>query len=179
MPLAQIEHRNPTPAELAPYIEQAEREIADPGSRAQMIRSWARLTWESDIRRRDPNAFVVAFAGWVLNLDYNAYLRSPVWRAIRQRKLETADYKCECGCGRRATLVHHRDYRPRVLAGEDLSPLVALCWQCHHVVEFDNRRRKRDVWQDKERVLAELVAGAGCLGPGRDRGWRELRQMRA
>jgi hypothetical protein len=62
-----------------------------------------------------------------------------------------------------------------VIAGEDLSPLVALCRQCHHIVEYDNTGLKRDVWQDKERVLAELMQGRGRLALGRNKGWHELR----
>ena len=135
----------------------------------------ARLHWRGEKRKEDPDAFLVAFVGWIPNFDYNAYLSSEQWQGIRRRKMEAAEYKCKC-CKRRATQVHHRDYRPRVLAGEDLSPLVALCHQCHNMVEYDDTGRKRDVWQDKERILAELTAGRGHLAPGRDKGWGELRK---
>lgn len=142
----------------------------------------AELKWEGDIRQRDPNAFIMAFVtGWAAREvlrdwgydSYDEYLRSSQWQSIRGRKLAAAGYKCEC-CGRRAEEVHHRDYRPRVLAGEDLMPLVALCRTCHRKVEFDDKGRKREVYQDKERVFAELMAGRGSLAPGRDRGWFDL-----
>ena len=145
----------------------------------------AELRWAGDVRRNDPNAFIVPFvtdpAARAALRDlgyesYDSYLRSPKWHSIRERTMATTWYKCEC-CGRWAEEVHHRDYRPRVLAGEDLGPLVALCRPCHRYVEYDDKGRKREVYQDKERVLAELIAGRGSLVPGRDQGWFALEKI--
>lgn len=174
MPLAPIPHREPTTAELASYIKDCEARLRDDMKhRSLIVRLWAECFWKVAVSRQDPNAFIVPFATSVTN--YDDYLRSPGWRDIRRRKLEAVGRRCECGCGREATEVHHRDYRPRVLSGQDLSPLVALCRRCHHTVEYDDIGRKRDVWQDKERVVAELMAGRGRLAPGRNRGWFQLK----
>jgi len=175
MPIAPIQERRPTRVELAMHIKRADQSIIPNIShRALLVELLADSHWRAEVKAQDPNAFIVPFVTSVPNFDYNAYLSSPTWEAIRQTKLEAAGYQCETGCGRRAREVHHRDYRPRVLSGEDLTPLVALCTECHQVVEQDDRGRKRDAWQDKERILAELVAGAGRLARGRDTAWYEL-----
>jgi 5-methylcytosine-specific restriction endonuclease McrA len=113
----------------------------------------ASLQWRVDERKRDPNLFLVPFATEIP--DYTSYLDSPLWRRIRRRVLREADGEC-AGCDRKATEVHHRDYRPRVLAGEDSAALVALCASCHTLVHSDGNRR-REIWQECERVLAGLV----------------------
>lgn len=53
--------------------------------------------------------------------------------------------------------VHHRDYRPRVLRGEDDTPLVALCRHCHDQVDKLSKEKSRQDWNDKEDILAEMV----------------------
>ncbi len=55
----------------------------------------------------------------------------------------------------KATEVHHRCYRPRVLSGEDTSLLIALCGACHKTVDRDERGEPRDN-QSKERTLTEM-----------------------
>lgn len=167
MPLSPILDRQPTAADLAPYIARYERWMVDDAvGRPLIIQNMAELSWRADVRRADPNAFLVPYASSVTN--YGAYLRSPEWQNIRRRKLAAVVYDCEC-CGHQATQVHHRDYRPRVLSGEDLSPLVALCRQCHYTIEYDDAGRKRDLWRDKERILAMLMAERECLAPRRNK----------
>ncbi|WP_262267301.1 MULTISPECIES: HNH endonuclease [Microvirga] len=124
----------------------------------------AETKWRDVLIERDENAFLVPFVSWIRPaIDYNAYLKTPLWKGIKRKVLAKAGRKCAC-CLQRATEVHHRDYRPRVLAGEDLSPLVPICRSCHDLIE--NERNKG--WHSGESKLAELVntenqrlAGAG------------------
>ena len=119
----------------------------------QVRRRLAALSWRVRVSTKDPNAFCVHF---VPDIDaYNEYLKSLLWKEIRQRVLTAANFEC-AGCFNRATEVHHRDYRPRVLAGEDITPLVALCTECHRAVDRDGSKA-RDTWNEREAILAALV----------------------
>ena len=139
---------NPEPSveELQPYLER----MADiPGNSRNFF---ARLSWAADLRKRDDSAFQVAFATEVD--DYPAYLKSDVWKTIRKRVLKAAGRKC-AGCGGKATQVHHRDYRPSVLRGDNDGPLVALCKTCHDAVHAGDKNKS---WQACDRDLDRLVA---------------------
>jgi 5-methylcytosine-specific restriction endonuclease McrA len=115
----------------------------------------ARLEWRSERQQQDPDAFHVMFSTWVPRLNYEAYLESDLWTDIRSRVLDAAGHRCAC-CPSKATQVHHRDYRPRVLSGEDLTPLVPICKRCHRRVHHDGEKI-RDRWQDIDRALIEMV----------------------
>jgi 5-methylcytosine-specific restriction endonuclease McrA len=89
----------------------------------------------------------VAFAG-----DGRDYGKD--WKAIKEKVLAAYGHKCAC-CGKTAKDVHHRDYRPCVMSGDDLSPLVALCRPCHKQID---RIKGQQSWNAAEKRLAELVA---------------------
>jgi hypothetical protein len=114
----------------------------------------AKSAWKEVLLTRDPNAFLVP---GVQNQNwYNDYLWSDKnWKRQKRRVVKGADGNCQC-CGASATEVHHRDYRPRVLAGDDDSPLVAICRPCHDKVHNDGTRRRQ--WDESECVLQELVS---------------------
>lgn len=112
-----------------------------------MRTGWAKFVWRYERQKTHPNEFLVAFAG--PNLNYGAE-----WPLIKERVLVAAGYQC-AGCGRKAKDVHHRDYRPRVMSGEDISPLVALCRRCHRKID---KLKGNDSWNAAEALLAELVA---------------------
>ena len=57
--------------------------------------------------------------------DYQAYLRSDVWKVRRAKVFVAAKGTC-LGCGRAAECVHHRTYDR--LGQEADADLVALCW---------------------------------------------------
>jgi 5-methylcytosine-specific restriction endonuclease McrA len=62
-------------------------------------------------------------------IDYQAYLRSANWKAIRERSLRRANHKCEL-CGSNASLqVHHKTYKR--LGRERMKDLQVLCDGCH------------------------------------------------
>lgn len=68
--------------------------------------------------------------------DYLAYLRSTIWREIRERALDRDFHRCLV-CGGVANQVHHLHYSRMALLGKDLCALVSLCGKCHENVEFD------------------------------------------
>ncbi|QRM34782.1 HNH endonuclease [Microvirga sp. VF16] len=113
----------------------------------------AERKWRDALTARDENAFLVPFVNWIRPaINYLAYLKTPLWEDIKEKVLTRAGGKCAC-CRQRATEVHHRDYRPRVLAGEDLSPLVPVCRSCHDLIEEERDKS----WQRGEARLADLV----------------------
>jgi 5-methylcytosine-specific restriction endonuclease McrA len=136
----------PTEAEIDAEIERKQL-----GARGDVIRRLARLVWRERRRREQPDDFLVPFATELK--DYPKYLRSARWLRIRDEVLAEADHRC-AACGGRATQVHHRDYRPRVLKGDDRTPLVAICGPCHDVVH----EGRDPSWQEQERRLREMVS---------------------
>jgi len=67
--------------------------------------------------------------------DYDTYLKSELWSRIRAKVLR----KSECyGCGGKPTQVHHQSYSLKVLRGENLKRLVAVCENCHTEAEFQD-----------------------------------------
>ena len=149
MILASITDPKPTEAEIREQL------LRLSGWPEGIRRSMGELSWKSREKTRDPNAFLVPFVEDVQG--YEEYRRSPTWRRIRKAVLKKAKSVCAC-CGGKATQVHHRDYRPRVLSGEDLAPLVPLCKSCHKRVHYNENERKRTSWNEAEAVLAEMVA---------------------
>lgn len=67
---------------------------------------------------------------------YRSYLRSRLWKSIRQRVLEERP-SCEY-CGAKAVQVHHSSYWPAVLRGEALHCLHPVCARCHVFGEFSS-----------------------------------------
>lgn len=122
----------------------------------QIARDIARFFWQARKRQEEADSFHAAFSSWVPDLDYAAYLESSMWRSIRERVLENSGHEC-AACFDRATQVHHRDYRPRVLTGRDDNPLVALCADCHRSVHYYDNGKRRVHWQDEEHALMEMV----------------------
>jgi hypothetical protein len=160
--------QTPSEAELQAIIEQRAREGRT--GRPDIERGFARITWREQRRAEDPNAFLVPFStdpqAFGSKEAYQAYRGGPVWKAQRSRVLDGAARVC-IGCGAKATLVHHRDYRPRVIAGEDDVPLVALCRSCHD--HLHERVQGCDPsWQESEARLAALVAQHNNGEPGGD-----------
>lgn len=64
--------------------------------------------------------------------DYATYIRSPQWRAVRQRFIASKIPKICYGCRKpwgKGDHLHHRTYR--TLGNERLMDLVPLCQGCH------------------------------------------------
>jgi hypothetical protein len=121
----------------------------------------AKILWKVDLKERNLDLFRAPFTGHVDAFpdgseSYQSYLSGELWHKIRVRTLARSGGKCEC-CGKTATQVHHRDYRPRVLRGDDLLPLVSICKQCHELIHRDpSTGKQRDSWQDEEAALTEI-----------------------
>lgn len=62
--------------------------------------------------------------------DYSDYLRSPAWRALRDKVLDRARGVCEGCLDARAEHVHHKSYDHK--GSEFAFELLALCAGCHH-----------------------------------------------
>lgn len=161
----------PIPVDPEPTQAVLQRIIQKRKLRPRAAEVFAKLNWRSERARRDPDAFLVAFQDWIFDWtewscsNYRQYLETPLWARIRREVLTEAGYRC-AGCGSRATQVHHRDYRPRVLRGEDLTALVALCKDCHeNKVHRAPDGAVRHVWQDIELALKTLVEGNESRSP--------------
>ena len=64
-----------------------------------------------------------------MSAAYQAYLRSPGWRAKREWALERADNRCQVCNGNDRLEVHHRTYEN--LGAERPGDLTVLCHECH------------------------------------------------
>lgn len=90
---------------------------------------------ESAYNQRDKVLMRLGFA------SYRDYLRSALWKELREEKL-AANARCEI-CGDKAQIVHHISYRRNSLAGKHLGGLVSLCNRCHCRVELREDGTKR------------------------------------
>lgn len=67
--------------------------------------------------------------------NYNAYLKTPEWRAKSAAVLQRDGYVCQGCLKNRATQAHHLTYK-RVFS-EPLFDLVAICKPCHENIHPD------------------------------------------
>lgn len=67
--------------------------------------------------------------------SYKDYLKSRLWKKIRSKIMNRANYVCEI-CQSHATEVHHSRYHRNDLLGKTLKFLHPLCGDCHYNVEF-------------------------------------------
>jgi 5-methylcytosine-specific restriction endonuclease McrA len=67
---------------------------------------------------------------YLRRMDYQEYLQTDHWQALRKLMLEYANYRCQlCNDGTAQLHVHHRTYINR--GQEPLSDLIVLCANCH------------------------------------------------
>lgn len=74
--------------------------------------------------------------------SYKEYLASDLWKSIRERVYAKRGRQCTL-CWRVARYLHHQSYAPAVLLGEDINPILPICYICHNLVEIDASGRKR------------------------------------
>lgn len=80
-----------------------------------------------------------------MNEEYENYLKSCTWAAIRKRRFETDDYKCVV-CGKSHNLnVHHIKYGS--WGHESNNDLITLCENCH--------RKIHDAYKEADDIVAE------------------------
>lgn len=94
-----------------------------------------------------------------LNLanTYYEYLDSPLWAEIRQRVLTRDNHLCLC-CGKKATQVHHRNYRVTALTGDQIHSMFSICGRCHKWIELEKDGSKSHISAvgRKARILRHL-----------------------
>lgn len=74
--------------------------------------------------------------------SYAEYLKSDVWKDIRDRAFAENGSDCVC-CGASATQVHHTRYQMQELNGTNLKHLQPICRSCHYKIEFKEDGKKR------------------------------------
>lgn len=90
-------------------------------------------------------------------LDYTHYLRTALWKKIKQWVLARDDKRCViCHAAYTEMEVHHRSYGLDVLEGRRDDMLVTLCSACHERVEFHRNGMKRSALDEKEAELGRL-----------------------
>ena len=85
--------------------------------------------------------------------SYKEYLNSPLWKEIRRKALQKRKHVC-CGCGNRASQIHHSSYKEDVMLDEGRY-LYALCSDCHKYIEFNNG--KKNSLEEANRKLLDLI----------------------
>lgn len=63
--------------------------------------------------------------------DYEAYIQSPHWRAVRGLALKRDGYRCTRCAGRYSLQVHHLTYKHLGHEERHLEDLRTLCRTCH------------------------------------------------
>jgi len=79
--------------------------------------------------------------------NYDEYLKSPEWKAIRTRIFARDRSKC-LACGNHADAVHHRGYDKETMIGQRLHMLISVCRECHEHIHF---------LPDGEKLPSEIV----------------------
>ena len=142
----------PTGSEMAAWSNRS-RMVSDIGPGIFISCPWLlRHAWVLEGRTDRPDDFRHV-AHLETEAEYKVYCKSPLWKSIQKRVLERDGYRC-VACGRLSDGVHHRDYRPCVMSGEDIRPIVSLCHRCHDAIHLN----KKDAGPEVERALANLVA---------------------
>jgi hypothetical protein len=109
------------------------------GRREEIIQKHVRLQ-----RRRE--------AGF--QIEYISYLGSPDWKQRRERVLKRANFICEGCLEKRATVVHHLNYKS--IYSEMLFDLVGLCKECHAKCHLDKSELS------EEEMLSDDLPCYGC-----------------
>ena len=112
--------------------------------------------------------------------SYSAYLRSRLWKIVRERSLECNGRICR-SCGKPATQAHHADYSRAVLSGEDVRGLVPVCGSCHKHGSVTLRNTKaRKIDRLRVKHLHDTNEWLAKRLPPRDRrvAWCECGQRR-
>ena len=91
----------------------------------------------------------------ISHLSYEQYLRSTLWRSIREWVIAAQEGKCSI-CDRAAEEVHHHEYSDETMWGKRSDELVGLCPRCHRLVEFDEQRTKRVNLVEKRAAFDQL-----------------------
>lgn len=94
------------------------------------------------------------------DMDYDKYLRTVLWKNIREWVLERDNFRCAV-CDAEKTKfceleVHHRSYDLDVLEGKNSGMLISLCSRCHRLIEFNSDGSKRVCMQEKDKKYFKI-----------------------
>lgn len=92
------------------------------------------------------------------NREYQAYLKSAAWKAIRKTVIARDKKTCR-KCGSKKYLVVHHTCYPEVLGMEDLDTLITLCEDCHNIMHGGsprNSKKRRKWWSSSKKKKASV-----------------------
>jgi hypothetical protein len=84
---------------------------------------------------------------------YKEYLKSDIWKALRDERLRRFPNCTFCGC--KATEVHHYCYHKLVLLGCMNALLFPVCSNCHEEIEFTGGR-KNSLRESQDKLISML-----------------------
>lgn len=96
-------------------------------------------------------------------LSYEEYLKTPLWKAIRNLVLVRSNFEC-CCCSRKATQVHHQDYSEPTKSGFKVDTLHAICGEHHIEIEFENGVKNST--REANKKLFALIKAKDSARPG-------------
>ncbi len=92
--------------------------------------------------------------------SYSQYLRSQLWKNIRQNILNRDNNLCFV-CGKFGNQIHHMSYDLSALNGLDATKLKCLCGNCHRAIEFKKTGEKLPI----DRVNSKMNVVKSQLPP--------------
>ena len=101
--------------------------------------------------------------------DYQSYLKSSRWQKIRDCIFNRDGGSCR-SCGRKASCVHHIDYRFDVLTGNDLTKLFSMCLNCHDRIHNEAKSFKGMVNLTLSMVTKKKAKKPYCFTFGKFKG---------
>ena len=93
--------------------------------------------------------------------SYAKYLKSPLWKSIKQRVYAKYGASCQlCGMSIGVTL-HHQSYTEANLSGRSLKDLHPICHRCHDEIHIDpDTRKKLPLSEVRKRFIAAVRVAA-------------------
>lgn len=128
----------PKEIQLTPY----QQTLDDAGISEKTAHTWQKVMRNDRYRSKvGINVAAIQIRG---RKDYQGYLKSPHWRALRKRALERDGWACRV-CNRLADDfcrldVHHRSY-DRLGEPDEIKDLLTMCEYCHDLYHGSKREK--------------------------------------
>jgi 5-methylcytosine-specific restriction endonuclease McrA len=91
-------------------------------------------------------------------INYEKYILSKQWRAIRRLVLRRDGYKCiKCGGNNNTLHVHHKTYQHLGDESDHLEDLETLCVICHKKLHSKNRDKKKKKLKRRNRKIPKQL----------------------
>ena len=75
--------------------------------------------------------------GYINDINYCDFLKTPYWKAISERVKYKAKYKCQICNSTDNLCVHHRSYSSHGDEVHNLEDLICICQDCHTKHHFE------------------------------------------